>query len=533
MRTLFQTWMELDAKTQQLSLSTDVTVASPVTQLSLVTEAQAAAQLQAGLQVLVNLNQASVDTGASRGQSTVSTAIGALTGVLVLALLLALGLGWFISHSIDERELAAANLKVSEARLRAVYQGLPLSTLTWRHQGASLVLIDFNRAAELAGNGGIQQFLGTTAEAMYDDSPAILQCFGRCWEEKRTVELETKYRLRGGGDVRDVVITFVYIAPDMVLQFFVNVSERVRAQAAVTRHLAELSSLRAIDVSITGSLPLDLTLGVVLDQVVAQLGVDATGIMLLSPHTRCLEYVSTRGFRGALSTTRTLRLGEGHAGRAALERRRISVQDVRHEPFARYELLAEEDFVSYIALPLIAKGEVKGVLEVFQRSSLQPEPHWLQFLDTLAGQAAIAVDNVTLFEGLQRSNLDLSLAYDTTIEGWSRALDLRDKETEGHSRRVTDLTLALARGMGMSEADLVHVRRGALLHDIGKMGVPDGILLKPGALSEEEWVIMRKHPAYAYELSGTDRFCSRRWIFPTAITSDGTAPAIRAASRAM
>jgi putative nucleotidyltransferase with HDIG domain len=176
------------------------------------------------------------------------------------------------------------------------------------------------------------------------------------------------------------------------------------------------------------------------------------------------------------------------------------VADLRQAPVVRGELIAEEGFVSYMALPLVAKGAVQGVLEVFQRRPLATGRHWLQFLETLAGQAAIAIDNVTLFEGLQRANRELSLAYDTTIEGWSRALDLRDKETEGHSRRVTALTLQLARRMGMGEGELVHVRRGALLHDIGKMGVPDSILLKPGALSAEEWEVMRKHPTYAYEL---------------------------------
>jgi putative nucleotidyltransferase with HDIG domain len=96
--------------------------------------------------------------------------------------------------------------------------------------------------------------------------------------------------------------------------------------------------------------------------------------------------------------------------------------------------------------------------------------------------------------------LELAMAYDATIEGWSRALDLRDRETEGHTIRVTDLTLRLARSMGVTEEELVHMRRGALLHDIGKMGIPDNILLKPGPLTDEEWIVMRRHPEYAYEL---------------------------------
>ncbi len=101
---------------------------------------------------------------------------------------------------------------------------------------------------------------------------------------------------------------------------------------------------------------------------------------------------------------------------------------------------------------------------------------------------------------MQRSNTDLIRAYDATIEGWSRALDLRDKETEGHTLRVTELTVRLCMAAGLSADELVHIRRGALLHDIGKMGVPDAILYKPGPLDDNEWSIMRMHPQYAYDM---------------------------------
>ena len=103
-------------------------------------------------------------------------------------------------------------------------------------------------------------------------------------------------------------------------------------------------------------------------------------------------------------------------------------------------------------------------------------------------------------ENLERANLDLRLAYDATIEGWSRAMDLRDHETEGHTLRVTDLTMKLARAMRISESQLTAIRRGALLHDIGKMGVPDAILLKEGDLTDEEWALMRRHPQLAYDM---------------------------------
>jgi putative nucleotidyltransferase with HDIG domain len=151
-------------------------------------------------------------------------------------------------------------------------------------------------------------------------------------------------------------------------------------------------------------------------------------------------------------------------------------------------------------VPLVIKGRVIGVFEVFQRSLIKRDQEWLDFLNALAGQAAIAISNAQLFESLQQSNSELTQAYDATIEGWSRALDLRDKETEGHSLRVTEMTVELARAFGLSDAELVQVRWGSLLHDIGKMGVPDGILLKPSALTEEEWVAMKKHPVFAYEM---------------------------------
>jgi putative two-component system response regulator len=103
-------------------------------------------------------------------------------------------------------------------------------------------------------------------------------------------------------------------------------------------------------------------------------------------------------------------------------------------------------------------------------------------------------------KNLEEAHKQLLFAYDETIEGWSRAMDLRDKETEGHSQRVTDLTIKLAQALGMPREELVHVRRGALLHDMGKLGIPDSILLKPGKLNEEEWEFMRQHPQLAHNM---------------------------------
>ena len=111
-----------------------------------------------------------------------------------------------------------------------------------------------------------------------------------------------------------------------------------------------------------------------------------------------------------------------------------------------------------------------------------------------------------LFRHLKKSNLDLAVAYETTLEGWAKTLELRDRETEGHSQRVTDLALRLAHKLDVREEDFVHIQRGAVLHDIGKMGVPDHILLKAGPLDDEEWRIMKKHPVFAFDMLSTIPF---------------------------
>jgi diguanylate cyclase (GGDEF)-like protein/PAS domain S-box-containing protein/putative nucleotidyltransferase with HDIG domain len=123
--------------------------------------------------------------------------------------------------------------------------------------------------------------------------------------------------------------------------------------------------------------------------------------------------------------------------------------------------------------------------------------------EMLAGFIAIEVDVTSRRrneDASKRLNAELTKAYEATIEGWARALDLRDHETEGHSRRVTEMTVRLARAMGVPEAEIVHIRRGALLHDIGKIGVPDAILRKPGPLTDDEWKVMHQHPGLAKEM---------------------------------
>ena len=277
---------------------------------------------------------------------------------------------------------------------------------------------------------------------------------------------------------------------------------RTQLYEQTQRSLERLSALRAIDQAITSSMDVKLSLNILVEHARAQLNVDAVSVLTLNINGQVLEYCTGRGFDTKSAFKTRIQLGDGYAGVAALERRSIFAPDLSVTGMltGRNKLLTNELFRAYYVVPLITKGNVKGVLEVFHRAPIQPEPDWVNFLEALAGQAAIAIENSDLFENLQRSNNELIMAYDATIEGWSRALDLRDRETEGHTQRVTDMTIQLARAMGIEEEAMIHIHRGSLLHDIGKMGVPDNILFKPGPLDDHEWTAMRRHPVYAFQM---------------------------------
>ncbi len=266
--------------------------------------------------------------------------------------------------------------------------------------------------------------------------------------------------------------------------------------------LRRVNALHSIDMAISSSFDLHVTLNTLLGQAVSMLGMDAAVILIYNPDNQILSYAAGLGFSGTAIQKTRLRIGESQAGLVALKRELSFIPDLHQIKDTSFEQFfrSGEDFTAYVAAPLVGKGQVKGVLEVFHRNHFTPEPEWMDFFEMLAAQAAIAIDNAQLFENIQRTNSELRQAYDSLILGWSRGLELRDAESQGHANRLVDHTLKLARRMEYPEERMLDLRRGVLLHDIGKMGIPDSILLKPGPLTEEEWQVMHMHPVYAYEM---------------------------------
>lgn len=292
---------------------------------------------------------------------------------------------------------------------------------------------------------------------------------------------------------------------------------RITLYEQTEKRLQQLVALRTIETAITSSLDFRFTLSILLDQVVSQLNVDAADVWLFDAKTERLVFVAGWGFRSLEIRTSPAPIGWGLPGKVAQQRSPIFVPNFSEWEGEKEHIipLEREGLNSYYGTPIIAKGQLHGVLEVFQRHTLRLDADKREFLNSLISGAAIAIDNARMVEDLQKTNRELAAAYDQTILGWSMALEMRDAETEGHTRRVAEATVKLAREMGLSESEVVNVWRGAVLHDIGKMAVPDTILLKKGELTTEDWKILRKHPLYAQSMLSGIEFLQPALDIPT------------------
>jgi len=268
------------------------------------------------------------------------------------------------------------------------------------------------------------------------------------------------------------------------------------------KQLNHISVLMEIDRAIASSLDLKVISSIFAEKAIKHLQADAIDILLYNQYAQKFSFMYGSGFLKQKEKQLILNSSTDLCGKMLLKNEPVFISNLRDEDIicTRSQLAQEEGFVSYYGMPIISKGRLIGVIEFFFRKQFKPESEWVDFVNSLSLQLAIAIDNALLYENTLRVQSELLQAYNSTIEGWAYALDLRDKETEGHSRRVTLMTVQIAQHVGMDEEEIAHVYRGALLHDIGKLGIPDNILLKPSQLTEEEWVIMRKHPVYAYEM---------------------------------
>ena len=285
-----------------------------------------------------------------------------------------------------------------------------------------------------------------------------------------------------------------------------------RLEQGINDHLqvrqSQLGALMGIGHAINSSLGLERVLAEVMDTLIALMRAER-GFLMLRESTGELRVRMARGIAQVNVDEEILKVSNTIMRKVAASGESILTTNAQQDPrFENQISVAAYQLRSILCAPLKIKNDLIGVIYVDNRAhaGIFRESD-LVLINAFADQAAVAIDNARLFEDLKRTNfqleaanMELGIAYQATLDGWVRALDLRDKETEGHTQRVTVLTQRLARSMGVDNEELLHVTRGALLHDIGKMAIPDGILLKPGQLTDDEWKLIQKHPVYAYEM---------------------------------
>jgi PAS domain S-box-containing protein len=420
-----------------------------------------------------------------------------------------------IGEDITQRKIAEEALRQSEEKFSRAFYISPDSIQINRVRDG--LYIDINQGfTEITGYSR-EDVLGKTAAEVAilsapPDQGRLLRLVGEKGEYRN---VEVPFR-RKDGHLRTVVISARAIevgGEKCILAMMRDIHDRKLSEDALKASFKHIelqvrrqTTLRAIDAIILANHHLELMIEEIINLIKITLDMDAVRILVPSKtpdeaDTFALETLCMAGFPGDQGIAHQLQAWRGHALMAVKSQKAVYALDItgENEPMLEFQDKSR-DLSSYAAAPLLLDNNLKGVFEVFCATRVQVDREWMDFFEALAMQLTIAITNAGLFSEMEKANLDLKVAYEETIAGWSRALELRDKETQGHSDRVTGLTIRLAESMSVPEEEIPHLRWGVLLHDIGKMGIPDQILLKPGPLTEDEWEIMRQHPSYARNL---------------------------------
>lgn len=229
---------------------------------------------------------------------------------------------------------------------------------------------------------------------------------------------------------------------------------------------------------------------------------DAMTTLTYNERTQRLDLLATYKLDARVIAKLKLYFETGLAGKPSEERRSIWIQDMQDSNLLLRPVspLMQDGFRSYLALPLIGHNDYLGILEVVWRAPQEVQPSQLDFLERMAEHIAFTMERTSIVKDLRQRNKELASTYNAMIEGLSRALELRDLETEGHTRRVSVLMMRFVEHMQIPAEQWDAIRQGALLHDIGKLGIPDAILLKPGSLTPQERQVMQQHAVYGYNV---------------------------------
>lgn len=405
---------------------------------------------------------------------------------------------------IEAKQEAEEKLRQHEILLNGILQGTR----------DGYILIDAD-GKFLEVNRAYAELVGYSPEELIGKTIADIEAIQTAEQIAATVErirrqgsalFETQHRHRAGYWI-DVEVSVTHL-PDQggrMVAFVRDVRERIAMQNAlhqakdhIERQLQEMTLLRNIDLAITSHQDNQALVADLLEQLSRLQGI--LGACLLTRDGPKLKWV----LQASLPEGVNCHFDQLPSWlQTALEQLLLTNQP----QFAELDLAATNTMPipfstcrSLAILPLLQQKQLFGTLLLFAAAPDFFDEEWRDFARAIAMQTTIALENARLYEALSQKHQDLLEAYQATLQAWSRTLEIRDKETQGHTQCVVEISLKLAQAFGLTEEELEAFRRGAMLHDIGKIRVPDAILLKPGNLDEKEWEIMRQHPLYAREM---------------------------------
>jgi PAS domain S-box-containing protein len=319
-----------------------------------------------------------------------------------------------------------------------------------------------------------------------------------------------EYRLRCADGTYRWVYAFTSVTrnggshPSTLDWYVMEISERKKNEERIQVQLQRLAALQTIGAFIENNADIRFTLQTIIVQLIEMLHVDGAALLRYDRNADQLTYLVHDGFHLEDPSKYRFQIGESYPGAAALSHKPVpltaSVEVLAAE--FKFPEMAREKFTAYYGLPLLAKGELQGVLEIFSRTRLGEDSEWQDFLETLAGQAAIAIFNADLLDNLKKSEENIKQAYQDTIFALAKAIDAHDQQTEEHSRRLYEITGKMAERVGMNAKEIEYARIGALLHDIGKIGIPTELIQKKGELTELDREILNSHPLLAERILG-------------------------------
>jgi len=404
---------------------------------------------------------------------------------------------------LAERDRAAAALRKSESRYRSLFEEAPVMYVITENRGGVPYIIECNRAFLETLGYQRQDVIEKPLSHFYTQTSQLQMAHGGYTAALRGPVAPKECRLvaRDGQIVQTLLRasleTDVHGNAIGTRAMYVNITDSKIAEAEQRAGLL----LNELTRSAASGLDLRSAAQRLADQLGELFNADGCYVTLWNeanqraiPLATCGELRDIYPAINVPPGERTMTESVLYAGRT------LAAEDVFNTPHMSPVLAARFPARSILGLPLLAGDQKLGAVLIAFNKSHRFTPDEIARAERAAGPIALVVAKARLFDELREAHAELAEAYNATLEGWVRALDLRDKEIEGHSRRVTEMTTRLVQAMGLSDSELVHARRGALLHDIGKMGIPDAILRKPSKLTDDEWVIMKRHPQDAYEM---------------------------------